>query len=416
MLRIRLVLLGLTGLLALTLAVAAAAATDPEAPPAPEPPASPEALGPFSVGHMLVDVVDSDREDRTLPTRIWYPVDPEDAGGTPTKYVLLGPLGIDSEVAVDDLPPSDRKFRPLVIFSHGSGGTNIQSIALMETLASHGFYVAAPDHTGNTTTDVTNGTSDPSDVVARNRPQDVSVVIDYMIARSFDVAGPFFLRISPWQIGVSGHSFGGFTAIAMASGYEDIPPDRRVRAILPVSASTDAFSDEQLASIRIPTLHLGGTLDTLVPIDPNTVRAWEQISTFGLDHYRADIIGATHSHFANICTIADFLIGFGIPPRDWPSIGAAALIGPWIETCLPSSYPIDEAVRQQNLYSVAFFKRYLSWDFRYQFFLTLAYNGANEPEVNFLRAHPEACGLGFELVAIVPAIAWARRRLRSRSG
>lgn len=404
--RIQLVLLALTGLVPALAASNAGAAL-------PAPP-SPEALGPFAVGHEVVDVVDADREDRTLPTRIWYPVDPENAGGTPTFYTLLGPLGIVSEAAVDGLPPTAQKFRPLIVFSHGSGSQNIQSIALMETLASHGFFVAAPDHVGNTVADGTAGTTDPFDVIARNRPQDVSVVIDYMIARSFDFTDPFFLLVNPLHVGVTGHSFGGFTTIAMAAGHEDIPADPRVRAILPVSATTGSFSDEQLASIDIPTLHLGGTLDTLVPIDPNTVRAWELISTFGLDHYRADIEGATHSHFANICTIADVLISVGLLPASWPSIGAQALVQPWIEACLPSVYPIDEAVRQQNLYSVAFFKRYLSWDFRYQEFLTNRYNAENEPLVIYFRADPDACGLGFELVVVVPAIAWARRRLRAR--
>ena len=33
--------------------------------------------------------MDSDRGDRALPVEIWYPVDPEDAGGTQTFYELL---------------------------------------------------------------------------------------------------------------------------------------------------------------------------------------------------------------------------------------------------------------------------------------------------------------------------------------
>jgi len=381
---------------------------------APPPVADPELPGPFAVGHEIVDVVDPDRDDRTLPTRIWYPVDPENAGGPPTFYPLLGPLGIVSELSVDGLEPTAKKFRPLVVFSHGSGSQNFQSIALMETLASHGFFVASPDHVGNTLADQVAGTQDPFEVIARNRPLDVSAVIDYMIDRSFDPGDPFFFRVSPFQIGVTGHSFGGYTTLAMAAGFQEIAPDPRVRAIVPVSAVTSSFTDEELTSIDVPTLHLGGTLDTVVPIDPQTIRAFELISTFDLDHYRADIIGATHSHFANVCSIAQTLIDAGLPPPTWVSIGAAALIGPFIEACLPRVYPIDEAVRQQNLYSVAFFKRYLSFDLRYQVYLTNMYNENNEPAVIYFRADPDACGLGFELVAIVPAIAWARRRLRAR--
>ena len=39
----------------------------------------PSTLGPFDVGHTQMDVVDPDREDRTLPTEIWYPADPGSA-------------------------------------------------------------------------------------------------------------------------------------------------------------------------------------------------------------------------------------------------------------------------------------------------------------------------------------------------
>ena len=49
-------------------------------------------------------------------------------------------------------------------------------------------------------------------------------------------------------IGVTGHSFVGFTAIAMAAGYAasasgPVPPDPRVRAIAPVSGVTSPFSE-----------------------------------------------------------------------------------------------------------------------------------------------------------------------------
>ncbi len=288
----------------------------------------PSTLGPFDVGHTQMDVVDPDREDRTLPTEIWYPADPGSAVGTPTFYSLLGPIGLNSAVAVDDIPASESMFRPLIIFSHGSGGFAIQSIVLMETLASHGFFVAAPNHVGNTQFDEMNGTSDPFDVIARNRPQDASAVIDALLERSFTEGDAFFLRIRPFMIGAAGHSFGGFTVLALAGGYEDIPADPRVTAILPISGSANILSDEELQAIDIPTLFLGGTQDDAVPIDPVTIRAFDLISPRGRDKYRVDIEGATHTHFANICDIGQLLIGLGIPPESWEALGAGALLQP----------------------------------------------------------------------------------------
>src|SRR4030042_5060502 len=101
-----------------------------------------------------------------------------------------------------------------------------------------------------------------------------------MLERSEDPEDPFHRRISPFAIGVVGHSFGGYPALAMAAGFGDqVSPDPRVRAIVPTSAVTALHTDEELASIRIPTMWIGGTLDTTVPIDPETTRAFELLSS-----------------------------------------------------------------------------------------------------------------------------------------
>jgi predicted dienelactone hydrolase len=379
-----------------------------------EPAPDPAVLGPFDVGHARVELVDPARQDRVLPTEIWYPADPGSAVGDPTFYPLLEPFGLTSAVAVDDIPATEAILRPLVIFSHGSGSLNIQSLPLVETLASHGFFVAAPNHTGNTQTDQANGTTDPFDVIATNRPLDVSFVIDYMLERGFTPGDSFFTKIHPFLIGVIGHSFGGYTALAVASGYQDVPPDRRVIAILPVSGAASILSDEELASIRIPTLFLGGTLDTVVPIDPVTLRAFELIQTRGFANYRVDIDGATHSHFANICDIAQLLIGIGLTPDLWELFGAGALLVPYQETCTPEAFPIEEATRIQNLYAVSFFRRYLQFDLRYQRFLSRWYAETYEPDVTVYRGDPRACGIGMELVLLLPPLLWLRGRRQRR--
>ncbi len=162
----------------LVVGISACGANDPE-----QPVDAPDQLGVFGVGHTSFTVVDESRDDRSLLVDVWYPVDAEDAQDSPrTSYPLAAGIGLDSEVAVDDLPVSARQNQTLLVFSHGYGGINTQSVELMEALASHGFVVASPEHTGNAQSSLT----DEFDEAAANRVPDVSFLIDSMLARNRD--------------------------------------------------------------------------------------------------------------------------------------------------------------------------------------------------------------------------------------
>ncbi|MDJ0846806.1 MAG: hypothetical protein QNK04_00355 [Myxococcota bacterium] len=318
----------------------------------------PDEPGPFPVGRTSFEIVDPDRGDRTLPVDVWYPA--VDDGATPPSVYDLVVASIVSDRALDSPPVAYGAF-PLLIFSHGSGGVRYQSYFLCEQLASHGFIVASADHIGNSAGDIF--LPEPPPFETKDRPLDVSLLITRMLEKGIDPADPFFLAIDPFRIGVLGHSFGAFTTLAMASGFEDVPPDPRVSVIMPIAPATGGLSDEQLATIATPTFVLGGTLDDVTPIDPNSVRAFE--ATNGVPRWRVDLIDAGHNSFTNICDFADALLGAGLPPEL-----LEFLLGSIDQGCAPELVPIEEAHRITSLYAVSFFQNQLRGLPRFRLFLT----------------------------------------------
>lgn len=318
----------------------------------------PDETGPFPVGRTSFEIVDPDRGDRTLPVDVWYPA--VDDGSPSSVYDLLV-AAIVSPLALES-PPVAPGPLPLLVFSHGSGGIRFQSYFLSEQLASHGFVVAAPDHVGNSATDIFLP-GPPPPFETKDRPLDVSLLITRMLEKSADPDDPFFASLDGVRIGVLGHSFGAFTALTMASGFEDVPPDPRVRAIAPMAPATGGLSDEVLAVVDVPTLVLGGSLDDVTPVDPNSIRAFEE--TNGIPRFRVDVEKAGHNSFTNICDFADALIGAGLPPEL-----LEFLLGSIDQGCAPELIPIGEAHRVTNFYAVAFFQRYVAGRPGYNRYLT----------------------------------------------
>ncbi|WP_186001708.1 MULTISPECIES: alpha/beta fold hydrolase [Corallococcus] len=139
---------------------------------------------------------------RTLKPLLWYPVAP----GTPMDDRAPSDL-FKPFFGAKDAPLSDAQARwPVVLLSHGSGGSVMDLSWFGANLAAHGFIVVGVNHPGNTYGD----TSPEGFARAYERPRDFTVILDHLLKDA--TWGP---RVDPERIGASGHSMGGYTALAL---------------------------------------------------------------------------------------------------------------------------------------------------------------------------------------------------------
>jgi len=239
----------------------------------------PFARGPYPVGVRSAELTDNERDGRSVPIELWYPASPRHRGedvaeATQDLYAVFGAHQVRQDAVRD--AEAAQGARSLVVFSHGMAGHRRQSTFFCTHLASHGFLVISPDHGGSTLSDLlalalrVKPDSVPRDIkqllgsYVTDRPRDV----DFLIETAFSGALPLPCPLLS-EVGVAGHSFGGFTALAVASRNERV---HAVVALAPAGGAgplsmpglrrelTFAFAG------RVATLYLAAERDTLLPL------------------------------------------------------------------------------------------------------------------------------------------------------
>lgn len=370
-----------TVLLAILLAAAAPAADHPEAP------------GPYPVGVTTVQLADPARIDpvlqqpRPLLAEIWYPAADSAKGAMPTRFTEFYMDGKDTQmntiltlafkfdvtkidatfktVAVRDAEIAAGKF-PLLVFSHGNGGMRAQNTFWCDHMASHGYIVAAVDHTRNACATSCEGKVIPYDLEGRkqsaiDRPKDVSFLIDQMQGMNADTASRFHGRVDLEHIGVAGHSFGGFTAMAAAK------LDPRVDAIAPMAAVVPEFSTQSTK----PLLLFIATEDDTIDAKGNAgARAYYEATT--APKYLVELKDAGHYSFSDM---------YQINPAWGDGVGS----GKRITNGDPLTYiTMERAYALTNGYSTAFFDKYLKDSDRFSAYL----NASQDPDALVYRPEP----------------------------
>jgi predicted dienelactone hydrolase len=253
-------------------------------------------------------------ESSTITGLIWYPV----SASAPEQAQYIGPAGkpnFRAEAVAVGAPLVAQPARlPLILVSHGNGGSSAQMAWLGTALARAGFIAAAIDHPGNTSA------GKPTVQGFTEwwfRPPAMSAALDRVL--SDPVFGP---RIDRDRIGAAGYSRGGFAVVGLAGGQVDLAPfrvfcarypddgtcnappqipdiearvkamtandpsyraglaaagaayaDRRIRAIYAIAPSVgESLTLESLRKIAIPSRFVYGTADVTVIPPSNALR------------------------------------------------------------------------------------------------------------------------------------------------
>lgn len=249
-------------------------------------------------------------QTHALLATVWYPA----AATAQQQQQWIGqprnPFARAGEAAPEAaLTPTPRRF-PLVVISHGTGGSASAMAWLGTRLAAHGFIAVGVNHPGNNALEAHTA---QGFTLWWLRARDLSAVIDEMSRdRQF---GP---RIDTRRIGAAGFSLGGYTMIEIAGGrtspaFFDVcardphgslcapPPefptlldqvralmktdpayraairgasasyrDPRVRAVFAIApALGGVFDPASLRKIAIPVEVLAGSADAIEPVPAN---------------------------------------------------------------------------------------------------------------------------------------------------
>ena len=268
---------------------------------------------------------------------------------------------------------------PVVVISHGLGDDRDTFGYLAQHLASYGFAVAVPEHPGSNTKRIESVLSGfsrslvvPSELV--DRPIDIKYLLDQL-----DRLFPGQLNLQ--RVGVAGQSFGGYTSLALAGAklnFEQLqkdcansqdslnvslllqcsglvlPPnnyqlqDERIKAAIAINpVSSSLFGESQISQIKIPTMIVSSSADTVTPAFSEQIQPFTWLTT--PDKFLVLLKGGTHF---SVLTQSE-----GVVPLPAQALG-------------PNPKIAHEYMKALNL---AFFKTYIAGELPYKAYLNAGY-------------------------------------------
>ncbi len=263
------------------------------------------------------------------PKQVVKPVSPAPLAPDPTapaaplEDLVLHDAHRNKDLHVRIFYPNDSGKYPVIVFSHGAGGSQNCCEALTHHWATYGYITIQPTHDDSAIQRRNAGEENIRFMQAvrdalkkpalwASRPRDISYVLDALTALEKRIAG-LAGKIDPDHIGVSGHSMGSYATEAIAGATVDLPghsgtnfADARVKAVLclsPQGPGQFGLNDHSFDQISLPYMGMTGSLDSLGPV---ASPAWHKTpfdrSQPG-DKYHLFIEGANHMSFITAQTL-----------------------------------------------------------------------------------------------------------------
>ena len=252
-----------------------------------------------------------------------------DGADGPHQYDIIDDIVIKDQVRNREIPlriyyPKTQGLTsPVLLVSHGIGGSKSTGNWVGKFMAGHGYVCVFMTHYGSDTSlldlsagweanikRLQNSLTDPMNTL--NRPQDISKVLDWLEQTGTNLPA-LKGRLDLQKVGVTGHSFGAFTTLAVAGGYAEAFrkqynrsfSDSRPRAFLamsPPGPQPGADASANFKEINRPTLIMTGSndLDSIIqPPRPAESRLEPYKFMPPGDKYALWIEGAYHHTFGD---------------------------------------------------------------------------------------------------------------------
>jgi predicted dienelactone hydrolase len=166
--------------------------------------------------------------------------------------------------------------QPVIMFSHGLGGSRYNNQYLGNHWAKRGYVTVFIQHLGSDQA-VWKGKNAISSMIALKkaansknfflRVKDIPVVIDQLAVWNQDISHPLYQRLDMDHIGMSGHSFGAVTTQAVSGQqfgqFNKILTDSRIKAAIALSPSSPKAGNSASAfgKVTLPWMLMTGTED-----------------------------------------------------------------------------------------------------------------------------------------------------------